>query len=233
MLRKIPDSAVPFARDGVIAASVLGQADCAERLLHFARKRAAQILADAEQQVDALHAQAHQAGYREGMAEALTAAVPRLAELLADETRVKVLVRQEMEARIRETLTEAGIEAALVAQCCLAEASEPGVEGAWTLYVPEDRRELLERLEAQVAQGVLRVRPGEVPNPVLERADRVIELNTTELAMRQLSSWLDEYALGEALRERACDYAADVERAIKISAVRSGLTHLNTEDDDQ
>jgi hypothetical protein len=229
MLRKIPDSAVPFARNGVIAASALGQAESAERLLRFAQSRATQLLNDAERQAHDLRTQACQAGYREGVMQALTAAVPALAELLEDEAQLKERVRLEMEKRIRAALTDAGIEAALIAQCCLGE-SGPGAPGqTWTLYLPEDRTELAARLDAQLPDGALRVRPGQAPTPVLERGDRVIELNTSESALRQLPTWLDEQALADPLRQRALDFAAAVERAVSVKATRTHLAKLTKE----
>jgi hypothetical protein len=229
MLRKIPDSVVPFARNGVIVASALGQAESAERLQRFAQARATQLLDDAQRQADDLRAQACQAGYREGMTQALTAAVPALAELLADEAQLKARVRLEMEKRIRAALTAAGIEAALIAQCCLAESGPETAGQSWTLYLPEDRVELAARLDAQLTDGTLRVRAGQASIPVLERGDRVIELNTSESALRQLSVWFDEQALADTLRQRAVDFATAVEGVLSVKATRMHLVKLTQE----
>ncbi|WP_368566239.1 hypothetical protein [Pseudoxanthomonas sp. UTMC 1351] len=226
MFRKIPDSAVPFARNGVIAASTLGRAERPERLQRFAEKRAAQTLAQAQLRADELHAQACQDGYFEGLAQALTAAVPRLAELLADEVRLKAQVRAEMEGRIRVALAEARIEAALIAQACLLGPAE-ATDEAWTLYLPDDRAKLIDHLKMRIGEDTLRVRPGQLPYPVLERGDHVIALDTAEPALRQLSAWLGEQALAEALQQRASQYTVAVERSLKASATRTHLVHLD------
>ena len=228
MLRKIPDSAVPFARNGVIAASTLGRAELPERLQRFAQKRAAQTLAQAQLRAEDLHAQACQDGYLEGLAQALTAVVPGLTEMLADEARFKEKVRAEMEGRIRVALTEAGIEAALIERACLL--GPPGVvDEVWTLYLPNDRAKLVDRLKTRIGEGTLRVLPGELSYPVLERGDHVIAFDTTEPALRQLSAWLGEQTLSESLRQRASQYTEAVERSLTAIATRTYLVNLDRE----
>ena len=72
MLRKIPDSVVPFARDGVLSARRLGHVEAAERVQRHARKRASRMATSACEDAERQFEEASRAGYRDGLERALT-----------------------------------------------------------------------------------------------------------------------------------------------------------------
>lgn len=228
MLRKIPDSAVPFARDGVLSARRLGHVEAADRLHRHARKRATHTAASAQAEAERQFEEASRAGYRDGLERALSAWLPVLADVLEDEAQMKSRTRQALEDYLHQALGDAGIEAALIARCCeTAAAADDAVAGAWTLYVPEDRGELVERL-AETSSAMLQVRRGEAPWAVLERDDRVVEIDPRRPAARRLTELLDGEALRECLEQRAIGYAADTLHALRQDTVRKQFRRDHT-----
>lgn len=229
MLRKIPDSAVPFVRDGVLPAQRLALAEHADRLVDHARRRAVDIGAaardDAERQCD----EARRVGYREGFEHALSNWLPRLGELLEDEAQLKSRTRQAMERYLDVALADAGVEAALITRCCERASDADNAPDTWTLYLPNDRGELMERLRENDAER-LDIRRGDAPWPVLERGDVVIEIDPKRPASRHLAEWLDTETLRDALEQRARAYADDASRALRHGEVRRKIRHRDTGD---
>lgn len=230
MLRKIPDSAVPYCRDGVLGARRLGLVEDAERLAQHARKRAADIAAaaraDAERQFEA----ASHDGYRHGLERALSTWVPSLVALLEDEAQLKSRTRQALDRYLERVLTDAGVEAALIARCREgATRVDDTATGPWTLYLPDGRDTLLAQL-SDAAPDVLQVRRGDAPWPVLERGDVVIEIDPRRPATRHLAGLLDADALQDTLERHARAYASDALRALRDADVRNGIRHDPTGD---
>lgn len=230
MLRKIPDSAVPFFRDGVLAARRLGLVEDAERLDDHARKRAAAMATASREDAERQFEEASRAGYRDGLERALSAWLPQFADLLADEARLKSRTRQALDRYLDRALTDAGVEAALVTRCreTAAKADDTTPE-AWTLYLPDDRGALVERLSG-IAPDLLQLRRGETPWLVLERGDIVIDIDPTRPAARHLAELLDADSLGHGLERRARDYAADAVRARCDGSLRDALRQHDTGD---
>lgn len=228
MLRKIPDSVVPFARDGVLPARRLGHAEAAERLQRHARKRATHTAGLAQAEAERQFEEASRAGYRDGFERALSTWLPKLAEVLEDEAQMKSRTRRALDAYLHEALTDAGIEAALVARCCESAASGDDAQRApWTLHVPDDRGDLVDRL-AETSVAMLQVRRGDTPWVVLERGDLVIEIDPLRPATRHLAELVEGEALRDVLEQRAQDYAGQTLRALRQDTVRRHIRRHHT-----
>jgi len=158
MLQIFPERLLDFAVDDVIQAASLQQANEAERIVAFARRRAVLDHEQAQSEAQALRASAHFDGYRDGLVQALATLKPLLDALRGEQVALAEAVSVQVHDALRSM---AGAPDIVVEQVCAAfrARSDPAdVSARPVLHVPDQQTALLEALRLDPRLAELEIR---------------------------------------------------------------------------
>ncbi len=191
MLQIFPERLLDFAVDDVIQAASLQQANDAERIVAFARRRAVLDHEQAQSEVQALRENAHFDGYRDGLVQGLATLKPSLDALRGEQ----VALCEAVSAQVHDALRSmAGAPDIVVEQVCAAfrARSDPAdISARPVLHVPDQQAALLE---------VLRLDP--------RLAELEIRASTRQMLLLEVGPMAWELDIGGALGE-------DIEQALR------------------
>lgn len=207
MLKRFPETALRFAIDGVIAPSVLREAARAVQLEHYARRRAAALMAPLPGHIERVKKEARLEGYAQGYVEGITQAVPHLAAMLADAQAVRATLRQQLCDAVRCSLEDEDVAAELIVQRCeksMADADD------LVLYLPESNPQLRQavsgKLQALAASRNVVLRSTNGPYPLLQAGGRLLELDPAGALLAAIDLEAGAPALDAEARARARAY---------------------------
>lgn len=227
MLRTIPSSALAYARDGVLSASAIGEAARSERIEGFARRRAREMIEQAQAECDRMHALSAAEGFAQGYGDAIGALVPIISDVLRQEDLLVESVLGRVLATLRESLQDLDFEAEQVAKWCALQAEQGDTRMA--LHLPAHRVDLAEALSAHPGMAQVRVQFADVELPVLCVGRRVFEFDSERQLLREVRQIVDSTEYGQWLERVASDYGANLVAHLRRRSKPTGLPHRGEE----
>lgn len=193
MLREIPRQALSWAIDNVVPGSSLGLAEDANKVLDYAQRRAAEVVARAHVEAELLHRQALEAGYAHGYHDAMAALLPAAQAAMSQVELLRDSALEQVRQALRRSLESLDVQAALIERWASALQSVP--VGAWVLHLPDTDAPLVERLQQAPALKGVDLRVGGVTVPTLEAGALVYELDAERVLLQQAHPGLTSSAV--------------------------------------
>jgi len=228
MLQIYPERLLDFAVDDVIQAASVQRANDAERIVAFARKRAAIDHEQARAEAQALRASANFEGYRAGLAQALASLQPFLDALHGEQVALSDAVSAQVHDALQSMAAAPDIVveqvcAAFRARCDAADTSSRPV-----LHVPDEQAGLLDALRLDPRLAGLELRHSARQMPLLEVGPMAWQLDMAGVLDADIEQALSREmpALATALDAIAESYSQRLQQDIANAAQTRGFASL-------